>query len=386
MAREIHHLRELGFDITVFAAAADCLAGRNDPCARVCYRPALLSIRGVQSVAYVLWRYPLGVFRLLGLILRLVVSCPREAKSLLGNMHTIGCFAKHLDRRGIRHVHAYFLSWPAVIGLAVSTATGRTFSIGAHARDIFVERGDVTLKVSRAKFVVVCTQQGLQQLKAQVSPRDHAKLVLNYHGVEVNGSWSRRPADASEFGLDPVVVAVGRLVPKKGFSDLLKAFAGVIRCQPRCKLVLVGNGPERECLCRLIQQMSLEGSVQLLPWQEAGRTRQLIMQATVLAAPSVIADDGDRDGIPNVILEAFAVGTPVVATGLPGMAEAIENGSNGVLTAPGDVPAMGSALRRLLEDGQLGDCLSRNAHETAVRRFNVLHNTQHLAQLFLGAH
>jgi len=382
VAREIFHLRDLGFDVTVLAAAADGLAESVGPAGRICYRPPWLSLRALRSLGYLLKRYTRRIPRLLLLVLRLAVSCPREAKSLLGNVHTIGWFAQCLDNFAIRQVHACFLSWPAVIGLGLLAVTGCELSLAAHARDIYVERGAVRLKVAHARFIVVCSRQGLEQLKGCMASKYHDKLVLNYHGIEAGGC-PRRPDDAGRDGAGPLVAAVGRLVPKKGFPDLVKAFAEVVRDQPDSRLIFVGDGPERTRLCAMIREMSLEDSVRLTGWQDAGQVRRVLQEAAVLAVPSVVAADGDRDGIPNVILEAFAAGTPVVATDLPAIAEVVCPGRTGLLVRPGDASALSSALRRLLTDRSLGDYLSRNAREFVVERFNVEGTTQRLAELFL---
>lgn len=384
-AREIEGLRKLGFVITVLAATSQRHAHACVEDTEVFYRPSLFATEALLSIGYLSIRYPLALGRLLCVALRLLGACPREAMSLIGNLHTIGFFARHLDREAVSHIHAYFLSWPATIGLGLSAATGRSFSISAHARDIFVEHGAIKLKVSRAKFVTTCTRQGLKHLKASLPAQYHHKLRLCYHGIRMgSGCPDHGGKNISESKRNDTVIAVGRLVQKKGFGDLLRAFALVVRKKPHCRLMIVGDGSGQKQLNGLTEQLALKDHVELFGWQGHDLTLRLIEQATVLVAPSVISDDGDRDGIPNVILEAFASGTAVIASSLKGISEAVEHRRTGLLVKPGDVKELASAIKELLNSKKLQSQFSQTAYETAVQRFDSAKNTKQLAKLFIS--
>ncbi len=382
---EIEGLCKFGFVAIVLAATSQGDAHTCAETMRVFYRPSLFSTEALLSIGYLPIRYPLALVKLLCLALKLLGACPREAVSLIGNLHTIGFFARHLDREEISHIHAYFLSWPAVIGLGLSAATGRSFSISAHARDIFVEHGAIKLKVSCAKFVTSCTQQGLKHLKANLPAQCHHKLHLCNHGIKiVSGCSEHGGKNISESECNDTVIAVGRLVQKKGFGELLKAFALVVQKKPDYRLRIVGNGPDQKQLTELIEQLALEDHVELLGWQGSDVTLRLIRQATVLVAPSLVADDGDRDGIPNVILEAFASGTPVIASRLDGISEVVEHRRTGLLVKPGNVTELASAIKELLNNKYLQSRLSQTAYKTVVQRFDSAKNTKQLAKLFIG--
>jgi glycosyltransferase involved in cell wall biosynthesis len=329
-AGEIESLRKLGFRIVLFAANAQMHVRQRAETVRTFYRPTLLSLDSVTSIGYMLVGYPLAFGKLICLILKLMRVCPREAISLAGNLHTVCFFARSLDHEGISHIHAYFLNWPATIGLALSVITGRPFSISAHARDIFVEHGAIGLKVQHASFIRTCTQQG----------SDSA-------GFRRAGFHKK---DISEH--EEVIVAIGRLIPKKGFVELLRAFALVAPKRPYCKLKIAGDGPGRGQLCELIRQLALENRVQLLGWQPPDMVARLLREATLLVAPSIVAGDGDRDGIPNVVLEAFASGIPVVASDLEGISEAVKHRQSGLLVKAGDTDELAAALKELLYNGE----------------------------------
>ena len=379
--REIDGLRKSGFAITVFG-----VVGQRPVCAdtiKVFYRPKLFSIETLLSISHLSFKYPRALKILIYLVFKLIRTCPREAVSLIGNIHTIGFFAKHLDNEAISHIHAYFLSWPSTIAMALSTITRRSFSISAHARDIFVEHGAMELKISHANFVTVCTRQGLEYLKANLPAKYHHKLHLNYHGIRVaSGLPDFDGKSAYESKRNDIVIAVGRLIPKKGFAILVRAFNRVVQEKSQCRLVIIGDGPERKRLVGLTEQLNLKNHVEFLGWQDFDATLRLIRQSTVLVAPSLISDDGDRDGIPNVILEAFACSTPVIASRLEGISEAVEHRVTGLLVGPGDVVELASAIDELLDDRYLYRQLSRRAYESVIQRFNSTENTKKLSRLF----
>ena len=384
-AREIAELQAQGFAITVFAAGSEDMSAVHRVPVEVVYRPPPLSLQALFGILYILARYPFGVFRWLYLIGALLRECPREAKTAACNLHAIGAFARRLDRAGLQHVHAYFLSWPACIGLALAAVTGVSLSIGAHARDVFVERGAVRLKAARARFIVACTRQAAEHLKSQLPAACHAKLFVCYHGVDIGGTppGARSARNARVTG-EHILACVGRLVAKKGHQDLLRAFARVAGRLPCCKLIIAGSGPERERIEQLTRTLGLAGQVELWGWQDPDVTRNLIETADLLVVPSVVAPDGDRDGIPNVILEALAVGTPVVATRLDGIAEALADGRNGLLVPPGDIDAMASALVEALGNPRRWERLSGAARATAAQRFDIHSNVRQLAELFVS--
>ena len=385
-AREMRSLTASGLNITVFAAAGEKHVPSQGEGWSVFYRPPRLSAKALLSIGYLLSRYPMALGKLLRLVLRLMSECPREAVSLMGNIHTVAFFARYFDAREISHIHAYFLSWPAIIGLALAAVTGRPFSISAHARDIFVEHGAMELKVARAGFVTVCTKQGLKYLKDSLPEKYHNKLHLNYHGIKTTFDLPvHDERSISMSGGVDTVIAVGRLIGKKGFKDLLRAFELVVKKKSEPRLVVVGDGSEREQLEKLIKKLGLENHVELLGWQSEEKTLLLIRQAALLVAPSLIANDGDRDGIPNVILEAFISGTPVIAARLDGISEAVEHRKNSLLVKPGDIKELASAIDELLRDKQLQRRLSQEVRETVIERFDLDKNAGRLIRLFEDA-
>lgn len=380
IAREIKYLRDSGFDINVLTIESHEDNNKGNGI-KVIYRTSIFSYQALSSIIYFLIKYPFALPKIFLLVLKLMRTSPRESFLLLSNFHTITSFVRFLDMEEISQIHAHFLSWPSIIGLSISIATGRDFSISAHARDIFVEHGAIELKASHAKFITTCTKDGLDYLKDNISEQYHEKVHLNYHVIKCDeNSFESKEINSSDS--KNIITSVGRLVPKKGFEYIIKAFASVSDQMPDCELVIIGEGPERGKIEDLIKHYSLEQNVKLTGWQTNDATLKFIREAKVLVVPSVITKDGDRDGIPNVILEAFACGTPVIASKLNSICEVIKHNKTGLLTEPENITELASAIKNLLTNKDLQNQLAQAAYKTAIEHFNPVKNTMQLAGLF----
>jgi colanic acid/amylovoran biosynthesis glycosyltransferase len=378
--REITQLGKQGFEITVFASEGKIGKSAPEQNARVYYGPSMVSPFAAWSIICTMLKHPVRLVNLTVLMARLLLICPKEAITVLANFHTICFFARTVEKQHSRHIHACFLSWPACIGLGISTLTKLPLSISAHARDIFVEAGAVGLKVQRAMFISCCTKQGLKYLENNIDSAYHNRLLLNYHGIEPDSScnnFNNSEKEPSEF-----IIAVGRLVEKKGFDHLIEAFAEVLKNRPDVSLVIAGDGPQRQFLKGMIERTGLADKVHLAGRLDHNEVLKLIRQAKILIVPSVIDADGDRDGLPNVILEAFSVGTPVIASNLAGISEAVINEKTGILVKPADKTKLADAIEKLFTDKKLAVFLAENARELLADNFNIEKNCLKLAEAF----
>ena len=180
----------------------------------------------------------------------------------------------------------------------------------------------------------------------------------------------------------PLIAAVGRLQPKKGFITLVEAcrilhdHGTVFRC------TVVGEGPERHRLEQAIAGAGLADAVTLTGEQSQPQVTALLHQARAFTLPCTTAPDGDRDGLPNAILEAMAAGVPVVATAVGGIPEAIEDGRTGLLVPPDDAGALASRMEDLLKNGELCRTLGLSGRALAREQFDLERNVEPLAELF----
>jgi glycosyltransferase involved in cell wall biosynthesis len=178
------------------------------------------------------------------------------------------------------------------------------------------------------------------------------------------------------------VLAAGRLVDKKGFDVLIEACA-LLRDRGipfTCRIV--GEGPRRRALARAVQRRGLEPVVALQAWASTDEVIRLLAKARAFVAPSRIGRSGDRDGIPNVVLEAMAAGRPVVSTAVSGIPEAVVDGVTGLLVAPGDATALADALEKVLTDAALARSLGAAGFHRAIEEFDLERSSSRLAAAF----
>jgi glycosyltransferase involved in cell wall biosynthesis len=213
-----------------------------------------------------------------------------------------------------------------------------------------------------ARGVITCNTESARQLRAA-----GAQPWLVPHGVDVS-RFSPGLHSVDPRGV-PRVLAVGRLVEKKGFDVLLRAFAGLDR--GRATLRLVGAGPQEAALRALVDAHGLSGEVELAGTRTHRDLPGEYRAADVVVVPSVVDSAGDQDGLPNVLLEAMASGAAVVASDVAAVGDAVAHGVSGLLVPPGDVAALAAAITTVLGDPALRGRLGAAARRTAVDRFDL---------------
>ncbi|MFW6156075.1 MAG: glycosyltransferase family 4 protein, partial [Armatimonadota bacterium] len=256
-----------------------------------------------------------------------------------------------------------------------------TFSVSAHARDLFTDESVLMdRKMREAEFVTVCTQFGLDQLRRQHPMSSSERLNLIYHGIDVAELVpSLNPVD---LGDPPLILSIGRLVEKKGFPILLRAAAMLRREGIDFRLRIVGTGPEEADLKRLASGLALEECVEFDGAIAHEELIPLFRTADLFVLASIVASDGDRDGLPNVLLEALALEVPVVSTRVSAIPELIEHERTGLLANPGDPKGLAEQMERLLFDEQLRAKVIEEGRREVVERFDVTQNVGKLADLF----
>jgi len=266
--------------------------------------------------------------------------------------------------------HAHFLHTPGSVARYASLLTGKPWSVSAHAKDIWtIPDWEKREKLAEARFAVTCTAIGAAHL-ASLAPPERVRLV--YHGLDL-AAFPRRERVA---GQRLTILSVGRAVPKKGYDDLLEALA-LLPADLDWRFVHVGGGKERKRLVRRARRLGLAARTE---WRGALAQPDVIAayrSADVFALASRVAADGDRDGLPNVLMEAQTQGLACVATRISAIPELIEDGRTGLLVEPGDRAALAGALERVLRDGELrrrlgdaGEARMRAAfdHEAGIDR------------------
>jgi colanic acid/amylovoran biosynthesis glycosyltransferase len=258
----------------------------------------------LAAVARLVARHPLRCGRCL------FVAAGTLSRWTLLNLWFGLVLADLVERRRIEYLHAHFADDAAELAYFASTVTGVPYGVTAHGVDIYVNRF-LCPKLSNAALVVTVCRYNADQLAARCPHVRHDDMLLKYAGVDP--TLFAPPGERADPEV-PLVVAVGRLVPKKGFGTLVRAVAALRDRDHHVRCTIVGSGPEEEPLRALVDDLGVGDRVMLagpLPPAEVVSTLQ---EATLLAAPCTIAPSGDRDSMPVVIKEAMAMGLPVVAS------------------------------------------------------------------------
>jgi glycosyltransferase involved in cell wall biosynthesis len=279
--------------------------------------------------------------------------------------------ARVLDDLGpFEHLHAHFVDRAATVALVAARLLDVPYSETAHAVDIYVQPVLLPEKLRAAKVTLTCTRYNVEHLRSLVGDGPAIRCV--YHGIDLD---AYRPRERAELRDVPVLLSVAQLKEKKGLEVLLAACRILVDRGVAFSCRIAGDGPLRERLAARIAELDLGERVRLLGALPHDAVIERYAGADVFVLPSVVASDGDRDGIPNVILEAMAMELPVVSTAHSGIPEAVEDGVTGVLVAPGDAEALAEALARVLADpdrGRLGIAGRRRIAE----RFDLERNVR----------
>jgi glycosyltransferase involved in cell wall biosynthesis len=276
--------------------------------------------------------------------------------------HLVAC----LNGRPVAGIHAYFAHLPAEVAACAARQLNVPYGFSAHARDVRkVTPQQLARRARQAACVVACNQDVAADL-----PGDSSAVRLIPHGVD-----SRRfhphpfPPVSGNTAAEPFrLLAVGRLVEKKGFAVLIQAVA---QLSIPCRLRLIGEGPEQERLATAIRAAHLADRVELCPGQTHAELPQEYAAAHVVVVPSLVDRSGDRDGLPNVVLEAMASGRPVVASDVGAISSAVTPGHTGFLVAPGDASGLARTLAWLADRPALWPELGRNGRARVERDFEL---------------
>ncbi len=343
--------------------------------AAVARRHPLRYVRTLASALAMCWRYrPRDRSQPRGLRLR---------KVFVKEFLQAGAIAAELLRAGdVGHLHGHFCHGVATITWFVSRLTGIPFSFTAHAKDIYqadLNPGDLLeRKLNAARFVATCTCANADVLRARHARPQEVHAI--YHGLDTD-YFSPRPG--ARVAGTPIILAVGRFVQKKGFNHLIEACAVLKRDGIRFHCIIVGErGDAYDGICAQIEALGLADCVHLRGAVTQDELREIYRQAGVFVLPCQITADGDRDGFPNVLAEAMAMGVPVVSTAISGIPEMIDDGVHGLLVQSGDSQALAGALRRVLGDEALHARLAQAGRARICERFDSRRTTLALRDLF----
>ena len=270
-----------------------------------------------------------------------------------------------LDLSGFAHVHAGWANHLAEVARAAAERAGIPWSFSAHARDLWVEGGDLRGKLASAKFAACCTRAGTEELR-----RFGENVIYAPHGLELPRYEFREPnlSDPN----DKKLVGVGRLVEKKGWLAALRAANDL-----SAELTIIGDGPQRSAL----EARPFYSQVTVLPGMPHDELIVKLREFNCLILPSRRAPDGDRDGLANVLLEAAALGLPIVTTNAGSASDFVDE-TTGLIVEAGDVRALTFAILRVFDKPDATRKRCQAGRSRVEQRFDVEQNVGVLGELF----
>lgn len=364
----------VGAEVEIFSLRAPNDTHFQDAISRVRAPVIYLPHTGIK--ARELWE-TMGRFE--GKLDRLTAGIAAGFGANIVDVHQGMLLAHELLARGIGHLHAHFASSPTTVARLAARFAGIGFTFTAHAKDIFhedVDMHDLGVKLGDASTVITVSDYNERHLRRIASEGD-PKIVRIYNGLDLDAFEFDSPIERP-----PLVVGVGRLVEKKGFGDLVEACAAMAKDGRSFKCRIIGTGPLLSSLHAQIESLGLSDRVTLTGPLPQHEVRKEVQAAAVLAAPCVVGEDGNRDGLPTTLLEAMALGTPCVSTDVTGIPEAIRHDKTGLIVPQHDSKSLADALGGLMDQPRLRERLATAARRLIEQEFDVAKSAGRLREIF----
>jgi len=379
--REILQLRQWGIDIQVISIRkppADVPLSKTQLELQkdVLYLLPVDFLKLFQSHLFFAFAHPFAFFgTLFYLLTRPHPSLADRVKTLLHFGE--GIYAAYLLRRqNFRELHAHFIDRAATLALVIGRLLDKPYSMSIHAaEDIFVHPTLLDEKISEARHVVTCTQFNKSHIETLIGRDLESKITYVPHGLDISGY---KP-NGHHPSVEPLILAVGQLAERKGFSQLIEACQLLKERDVRFQCQIIGQGPQRALLADMIMRLSLVDNVTLcgaLPHEEVVERYK---KASMFVMPCIQSTDGNLDGIPNVLFEAMAMRVPVISTRISAIPELVVDDENGLLVEPNDPGALAEAMQTLIEAPQQALRLGRSGRESVVAEFEVESNVRRFA-------
>jgi colanic acid/amylovoran biosynthesis glycosyltransferase len=366
---EVNTLVGLGLDVTVFTLYGPRPPARLAGMARVLAPVVHLGLASSKELFNSLTRLrqdwgpgaPKFLRRVLARRWRSLETAGEALWAALAGVHLAGRFRAE----GIGHIHAPWADGPATAAWVAATLSGIPFSFCGHAHDMYPPDGALPEKLAAAAFVRTISHANRRYL-ADLAPAAADKIVHITYGAPLAGAARPPRESAPPFRL----LAIGRLVEKKGFPVLLAACRHLMEHGVDFRLQLAGDGPQRRLLTALVQEYALGDRVNFLGHVPHNQVPDLFQEADLFIMPCVVARRGDRDGLPNVILEAMAFQVPVVATDVNGVNEAVLPGQTGWLAPPEEPRLLARAMWEALLQPEEARRRAEGGRELVQREFH----------------
>lgn len=383
IVREIDQLLKLGVDVRIVSLKhpAEKMVQSD---AQAMLPRVIYPTRGFRAALATLGqclRHPLAeLASLIGLVRGLGAHPGALAKSLVVWWRTIGLLPA-LRELAPDHLHAHWATYPSTAAMWASRRLGVPYSFTAHAHDIFLEDHLLAAKMRTAAFGVTISEFNRKYLAEKVSPAALQCMRIVHCGVVPNDF-----VFAPDGRTPGRILAVGRLDEIKGFRHLIDACQLLASRSVPFQCDVIGEGPLRGELQQRIDAAGLGQRVTLLGAMKQEEVRGHLSKASMFVLPSVVTSRGDRDGIPVALMEAMAVGIPVVSTRVSGIPELIAHGESGLLAAPGNASELAHCVEQLISNPEAARDMAVQARRTVEREFDIAIEARKLLDAFGSVH
>lgn len=310
--------------------------------------------------------------RYLGLLFRLIGGTILRPRTLI---RTLALFPKAvhlahvLPRRGIEHIHSHFATHATTTAYIIASLSNVTFSFTVHGPDVFVHRLLLSEKLAKAKFVRTVSTFNKAFLSGLYPTLTKDKIEVVHMGL--NPDVYAQARVEAEKGRRLRLLSVAALIPNKGFPYLIDACSRLIASGVDIDCTIVGDGPLRDSTEEWIRAKGLAERVHLLGAVPQHEVAKLMGGSDIFVLPSVIALDGQMDGIPMSLMEAMSAGCPVIASAISGIPELVNDGVNGLLVDATHPERVAAAVRFLAADAAQRERMGTAGQAKVRREFNV---------------
>jgi colanic acid/amylovoran biosynthesis glycosyltransferase len=337
--------------------------------ARALYTP-FLSLPIVLANIRTMLRQPLRYFGLLARLKLGTITSPEVFARTLAVFPKSVYLAEQLRREGIRHIHAHYATHPSTMALIIASLSDITFSFTVHAHDIQVNRALLRWKLRETRFVRSISDFNRRFLEELYPAEATGKIDVIHVGIEPQ-PYEENGRRVQPSAGPPKILCVAAHKPYKGLPVLIEA-CRILRDKGVSFVCdIVGDGPMRAELESMIRAANLESVVRIAGARPQEEVTRMMAEASVFALPSIIAPDGQMEGIPVALMEALASGRPVVTTAISGIPELVENEVNGMLVPPGDAAAFATALELVLSDPAMRVEMGRHGQRKVRAEFTL---------------
>ncbi len=349
--------------------------------ARAHYLP-YISVSIMRSQLHFLRRRPRAYLTALAAVMRSTLGSRNYFFGGLAIFPKVAHAARMMEADGVTHVHCHFANHPTTAGFIVHRLTGIRYSFTAHAFDIQRDQHMLCRKISEAAFVITISDFNHETI-TRICPGAGEVTEVVHCGVDTRVLRPR--ATGLEHRTDPVlsILCVGGLVEVKGQRHLIEACRMLTADGIDFTCRLVGDGPDRAKLASQITAAGLGDRILMLGPQTHGRVLELMDEADVLVSQSVVNRRGEHEGLPVVIMEAMALGLPVIATDQAGIPELVRHGLTGTLVPSGRPDALAAALRQLSADPETVVAMTRRARAEIEADYDLRSNAARLVRGFM---